>query len=357
MRFDVQTIHIPNSVVGLLIGKAGENIKLLQSRTGCNIQVTRDTDMAPGTNMRPVHLIGNPQQVEAAKAEINIIVTAQVAKDAANGSGPDRPGGGGGGGGGGSGSGVSTATMKVPNANVGIVIGKGGENIRALQMKTGARIQMSRDQGAAEREVTMTGSAQQIEMAKYEITNLIGMASQGRGPVNVQFGGHYQPPMNGGGGGYGHGGGGGGGYGDPYNQHAATYGQDPAYAQWMAYYAQQQQQQAGAPPGAPTGAPGGPDAAAGGAAPGGAAGTAPTAAAGGAGAGAGGAGGAAAGLSPYPPTMDFTSPECTYERDSCLFTGNGITEYNVRCAICDVMCVLCCRLCVVLRSNGGDEWR
>jgi hypothetical protein len=65
----------------------------------------------------------------------------------------------------------------------GIVIGKGGENIRALQLKTGARIQMAKDQNMPERDVTITGSPQQIEAAKYEINALIGQVVRAPRPL------------------------------------------------------------------------------------------------------------------------------------------------------------------------------
>ncbi len=61
-------------VLCVVAGKGGENIKTLQQRTGCNIQVTRDADMPVGSNMRPVNLIGSKEQVEAAQTEIKTLL-------------------------------------------------------------------------------------------------------------------------------------------------------------------------------------------------------------------------------------------------------------------------------------------
>jgi len=73
------TMEIGNDVVGLIIGKAGETIKRLQSMTGANIQVQRDTDVAPGSRTRMVTLTGAPHQVQAAQMEITQLTTVRPA--------------------------------------------------------------------------------------------------------------------------------------------------------------------------------------------------------------------------------------------------------------------------------------
>jgi len=61
---------VPNNVVGLIIGKGGENIKQLQARTGARIQISKD-DKQPE---RAITLIGTPDQIERVRAEINMVI-------------------------------------------------------------------------------------------------------------------------------------------------------------------------------------------------------------------------------------------------------------------------------------------
>jgi len=46
--------------VGLVIGKMGETIKMLQAQTGCHIQVTKE----PQGPHRAVMLEGTPEQIQ-----------------------------------------------------------------------------------------------------------------------------------------------------------------------------------------------------------------------------------------------------------------------------------------------------
>ena len=64
------TIEIPISVVGLLIGKGGETIKQLQQRTGCQIKITKDEDNMPGSETRTVILKGTANTIKKARREI-----------------------------------------------------------------------------------------------------------------------------------------------------------------------------------------------------------------------------------------------------------------------------------------------
>ncbi|KAL0330421.1 UNVERIFIED_CONTAM: Far upstream element-binding protein 2 [Sesamum radiatum] len=125
-------IEIPNGRVGVIIGKGGETIKYLQLQSGAKIQVTRDMDADPNSATRGVELMGTPDQIAKAEQLINDVLSEADA----GGSGvvsrrlAGQP------------SGSEQFVMKVPNNKVGLVIGKGGETIRNMQAKTGARIQV-----------------------------------------------------------------------------------------------------------------------------------------------------------------------------------------------------------------------
>jgi hypothetical protein len=41
-------IRIPNSMVGLVIGKGGEHIQKMQGTTGAQVQISKESDMRPG---------------------------------------------------------------------------------------------------------------------------------------------------------------------------------------------------------------------------------------------------------------------------------------------------------------------
>eukprot|EP00897_Mesotaenium_endlicherianum_P004129 jgi/Mesen1/3744/ME000204S03008 len=188
-------IEVPNSKVGLVIGKSGETIKYLQQQSGARIQVTRDADTDPHAPHRPIELMGTPDQISRAEQLIQeVIAEAQAGGSGAlvargfGGLGP--PG--------------DQLQIRVPNNKVGLIIGRGGETIKNLQNRSGARIQVQSDKdtepGATERVVTLIGSKRQTEAAEQLIKEVTD-ENRPRGPPFQQGGG------GGGGGGYGSGGG------------------------------------------------------------------------------------------------------------------------------------------------------
>ncbi|KAM7490526.1 hypothetical protein LguiA_033447 [Lonicera macranthoides] len=161
-------IEIPNGRVGVIIGKAGETIKYLQLQSGARIQVTRDMDADPNSPTRGVELMGTPDQIAKAEQLINdVLVEAES---------------------GGSGivsrritgqqGGAEQFVMKVPNNKVGLIIGKGGETIKNMQARSGARIQviplhLPPGDTSTERTVQIDGSSEQIETAKQLVNEVI----------------------------------------------------------------------------------------------------------------------------------------------------------------------------------------
>ena len=41
-------LRVPNNMVGLVIGKGGENIHKMQTQTGAHMQIAKESDMKPG---------------------------------------------------------------------------------------------------------------------------------------------------------------------------------------------------------------------------------------------------------------------------------------------------------------------
>ncbi|CAL1370472.1 unnamed protein product [Linum trigynum] len=186
-------IEIPNGRVGVIIGKSGETIKYLQAKSGAKIQVTRDLEADPNSQTRAVELMGTPEQIETAERLINDV----LAEADAGGSGTvsRRQGGQAGG---------DHFVMKVPNNKVGLVIGKGGETIKSMQARTGARIQviplhLPPGDTTSDRNVHIDGTSEQVEAAKQLVNEVISenrMKNSSMGGAYSQQGYQTRPAAN-----------------------------------------------------------------------------------------------------------------------------------------------------------------
>jgi far upstream element-binding protein len=67
-------VKVPNNKVGLIIGRGGETIKSLQSRSGARIQVQNDSETEPGATERIVTLVGNKQATDTAYEMIKEVI-------------------------------------------------------------------------------------------------------------------------------------------------------------------------------------------------------------------------------------------------------------------------------------------
>ncbi|KAJ1390853.1 K-like proteiny domain [Sesbania bispinosa] len=200
-------IEVPNNKVGVLIGKAGDTIRYLQYNSGAKIQITRDADADPHSATRPVELIGTLESIEKAEKLMSAVIAEVLCGGGYSGSlGADA---------GGSPSlvarGLSPAQVtvgseqiqiQVPNEKVGLIIGRGGETIKALQTKSGARIQLipqhlPEGDDSKERTVQVTGDKRQIEVAQELIKEVMSQ------PIRPSTGGFghqaYRPPRGSGG--------------------------------------------------------------------------------------------------------------------------------------------------------------
>ncbi|KAF8971012.1 hypothetical protein BGZ46_010355 [Entomortierella lignicola] len=205
-----EEMAVPGNLVGLIIGRGGENLKRIERETGCRVQFSQDGN--PGDRERFVNIIGQPAGIADAKRQIQEIITSSQTGErhgstsyggGGYGSGNYGMGGGGGGGGGGNGGGYgrggTTATIQIPSTKVGLVIGRGGETIRDLQDRSGARIAVTppHDHNSPSRTVSITGDDGAIERAKAFIEEIVSdMAPRG------SYGGNSGGGGGGGGGGY-----------------------------------------------------------------------------------------------------------------------------------------------------------
>ncbi|XP_046872177.1 far upstream element-binding protein 2-like isoform X1 [Hypomesus transpacificus] len=276
-------VAVPRHSVGVVIGRNGEMIKKIQNDAGVRIQFKPDDGDGPD---KIAHIMGPPDRCEHASSIINeLLQSIRVREEGGQGGPPGPPG-----------TGMSPGrgrgraqgnwgppggevTFSIPAHKCGLVIGRGGENVKSINQQTGAFVEISRQpppNGDPNFKLfTIRGSPQQIDHAKQMIEDKIeaplcpvGGGPGGPGPAGPM--GPYNPnPYNTGPpGGPPHGGPPGGqyapqGWGNTYQQWQAPGPHDPnkaaadPNAAWAAYYAQYYQQQPGGAMGAQApGAPG-----------------------------------------------------------------------------------------------------
>ena len=123
-----ETMEVPNSIVGLLIGRGGEQIQRLQNSTGANMQIQKEIEMAPGATMRVVTLKGTFEQRSELRKRIDEIVSSAMesrSKPASQPSSMTHP---------------FVVRVAVPNDKVGMVIGRQGSNLRGIMDRTRSHI-------------------------------------------------------------------------------------------------------------------------------------------------------------------------------------------------------------------------
>merc|ERR1719228_1532096 len=157
-----EQIYVPDNMVGLLIGRGGENITRLQQESQCKIQMSQDSQGQP---TRLCTLTGPPEAINAAKAQINNVI-------ANDGRGNRQMGGGGMGG---MGNGGGAFEMMLEGPLVARVIGKGGENIKRLQEETGAKIVIIQETKdfADQKPLRISGPPDKVEYAKQRVMQVV----------------------------------------------------------------------------------------------------------------------------------------------------------------------------------------
>lgn len=184
-----KTVYVPTTCVGLVIGRNGETIRNLQDRSGAEIKVTPDEEAPPDSETRSILISGTEDAIATAHQLISEIVMDARSRRPPQ-SGPQvgtsingQP--------------VVLEVLTIPNEKVGLIIGKRGAAIRELQSKSGAKIQVTKDESAIQsdgsRPVTITGIRQHVDEAKAMIANKINMPLMTSPPVTPVFNNPSQP--------------------------------------------------------------------------------------------------------------------------------------------------------------------
>ncbi|ORY95655.1 hypothetical protein BCR43DRAFT_493376 [Syncephalastrum racemosum] len=160
---------VPNHMVGLVIGKGGENLKKIENMSGTRLQFAPDM----GEQERRLDMSGEADQVKIARNMVQQVIDDARSNESARYSGPrttdyaamasSRAG--------------SGSQMTIPSSKVGLLIGRGGETIRDLEDRSGAKITIAPEgpgERGHERTVSLIGNDGSVDRARRMIEDLLG---------------------------------------------------------------------------------------------------------------------------------------------------------------------------------------
>ncbi|KAI4162128.1 MAG: hypothetical protein LQ342_004298 [Letrouitia transgressa] len=171
-----ETITIESSLVGLIIGRSGENLRRVENETGARVQfVTGPEASGP---IRQCKITGSRAAREDAKSEIYRIIAengketgSKAVQDrlgsvATKGAGSHAPA---------LRAGEDATQIMVPNRTVGLIIGRGGETIRDLQERSGCHVNIVGEEKSVNglRPVNLIGTPQAAATAKELIMEIV----------------------------------------------------------------------------------------------------------------------------------------------------------------------------------------
>lgn len=120
-------IIIPHAVIGLVIGKGGENIKRIQNETGATVRVDPNTVDEKGNKVCTI--TGTKKAVEEAHIQVSSVI-----ENAATNKRPRTQI-----------EGTDHYKMKIPASRTGAIIGKGGETIKSIKQQSGCDIELDKN--------------------------------------------------------------------------------------------------------------------------------------------------------------------------------------------------------------------
>jgi len=130
------SLLVPSNEMGRVIGKGGETIKGIQAESGATIHTS---NFIQNVGVRTARVGGTTEQVCAA---IKLVISAVS---------EERP----------------SITLLAEHRNLGLVIGKQGQNIRQLREETGARIYIPKEciGNSTEKEIQISGDLDAVTQA------------------------------------------------------------------------------------------------------------------------------------------------------------------------------------------------
>lgn len=189
-----ETIQIESSLVGLIIGRQGENLRRIEADSNCRVQFLASTDGGPSRQCR---ISGpRPRRAEVKEAINRIIDDSGMGALNRTQEKPPRDANRGGGGGAPTQlrEGEDHMQIMVPDRTVGLIIGRGGETIRDLQERSGCHINIVGESKSVNglRPVNLIGTPEASARAKDFIMEIVDSDTRGDGPAPKK-----PPPMGG----------------------------------------------------------------------------------------------------------------------------------------------------------------
>lgn len=167
--------QIPDKFVGLIIGKGGEQIIRLQAESGCKVVIcqTRAEAVPGGPNPpdRIASLSGTRESIDRAKRIMDdIIMKGKMAQGDPITLNPYSL----------SGNGISIDVL-LPSAKCGLVIGKGGENIKRVSEEFGVKLYVAQEtsdiDGIEHKPLRIMGEPDRVERAKQHVLESLSKSS------------------------------------------------------------------------------------------------------------------------------------------------------------------------------------
>lgn len=146
-------VAVPRRTVGAIMGLNGSNVKRLSDETGTKIQFLPEDDQ--NLVERTLAIVGVKSKVHVAAQLIKAIV--ENSNEEANKE-------------------LSIFYLSIPAQKAGLVIGRGGEMIKQINLESGAQCELSREASEDPNEKTfiLRGSDNQVEHAKHLIAIKVG---------------------------------------------------------------------------------------------------------------------------------------------------------------------------------------
>ncbi|CAJ0550437.1 Ff.00g103670.m01.CDS01 [Fusarium sp. VM40] len=177
-----ETIQIESSLVGLIIGRQGENLRRIEADSSCRVQFLAATDGGP---FRQCKISGPRHRRAEVKDAINRII-----EDSGMGAlnRPEKPRDPNKGGATALREGEDHMQIMVPDRTVGLIIGRGGETIRDLQERSGCHINIVGESKSVNglRPVNLIGTPEAAARAKDFIMEIVDSDSRGDAPPPVK---------------------------------------------------------------------------------------------------------------------------------------------------------------------------
>lgn len=179
-----ETINIDSKLVGMIIGRQGDNLRRIESDSGARVQFLDSPEFNKA--IRLCRISGAKTARENAKVEINRVINENSASRPGF-RGSDRPPHQGQDGGSGQpkpGEGDGAMQIMVPDRTVGLIIGRAGETIRDLQERSGCHVNIEGDGKSVSglRPVNLSGPPRAMQNAKELILEIV--ESDARQPPN-----------------------------------------------------------------------------------------------------------------------------------------------------------------------------